>query len=70
MYLLISFLFAKPCFCFLYRIKGFGSVGAIIEGPFIAFILLHCGWSGAFYVMVLLTLLSAVAIGKPAFGKI
>ena len=54
----------------MFFIAGFGSVGAIIEGPFIAFILLHFGWSGAFYVMVALTLLSAVAVGKPAFRKI
>jgi len=50
-------------------INGFGSLGAILEGPFIAMVLTYFGWSGTFYVMVLLTFLSAVSIARPAFQK-
>ena len=46
---------------------GFGSLGTIIEGPFIAAILTYFGWGGTFYAMVLLTLISAAAIGKATF---
>lgn len=48
-------------------VNGFGSLGTVIEGPFIAFILTYFGWGGTFYAMVLLTLISAAAIGKAAF---
>lgn len=47
--------------------SGFGSVGTIVEGPFIAFLLTHFGWSGTFYAMVILGLISAAAVGKAAF---
>lgn len=46
---------------------GFGSVGAIVEGPFIAFVLAFFGWNSCFYVMILLTFFSAITIARPAF---
>eukprot|EP00111_Clytia_hemisphaerica_P010948 TCONS_00032108-protein len=45
-------------------INGFGSVGSIIEGPFIAVILTQFGWSGTFYAMVILTGITAIAVLK------
>lgn len=47
-------------------INGFGSVGSIVEGPFIAFILTYFGWGGTFYAMVILTAIGALAILKAA----
>ena len=43
---------------------GFGSVGSIVEGPFIALILNYFGWGGTFYAMVVLTVLAALAVLK------
>ena len=43
---------------------GFGSVGSIVEGPFIARILNYSGWGGTFYAMVVLTVMAALAVLK------
>jgi len=47
-------------------VNGFGSVGTIVEGPMIAFIVTWFGWGGSFYGMIFLTLIGAVAMGKAA----
>jgi len=62
-------LFLIPYFYFFFIMfsLGFGSVGTIVEGPFIAFVLANFGWNSCFYLMILLTFFSAIAIGKPAF---
>ena len=45
---------------------GFGSVGTIIEGPIIGFIAEHYGWKSTFYIMIVLSLLSAITMLKAA----
>jgi len=55
-------------FVILYVI-GFGSLGTIIEGPFIAFVMINFGWSGAFYAMVALSLGAALAVIRPAYAE-
>jgi len=47
-------------------INGFGSVGTVIQGPLIATVATHFGWSSTFYIMIALTLVSAAAILKAA----
>lgn len=47
-------------------INGFGSVGTIIEGPIIGFIAEHYGWKSTFYIMIVLSLLSAITMLKAA----
>jgi len=47
-------------------INGFGGLGTIVEGPIVAFVITKFGWGGSFYAMIVLTLLSAFAIGKAA----
>uniref|UniRef100_A0A7M5X7B9 Major facilitator superfamily (MFS) profile domain-containing protein n=2 Tax=Clytia hemisphaerica TaxID=252671 RepID=A0A7M5X7B9_9CNID len=50
-------------------VNGFGSLGTIIEGPFIAFVMTQFGWSGAFYSMVFLSLGASLAVGKAALAE-
>ena len=38
----------------------------MIQGPLIVFIATYFGWAGTFYLMILLTLVSAAAIFKAA----
>ena len=45
-------------------INGFGSLGIVLEGPVIAFVITRFGWGGIFYAMIAITLLSVVVIGK------
>ena len=47
-------------------INGFGGLGTIVEGPIVAFVITRFGWGGSFYAMIILTLISAFAIGKAA----
>lgn len=47
-------------------INGFGGLGTIVEGPIVAFIITRFGWGGSFYAMIVITLASALAIGKAA----
>ena len=50
-------------------LTGFGSLGTIIEGPFIAFVMLNFGWSGAFYSMVILSFGASLAVGRAAIAE-
>ncbi|XP_028397737.1 putative glycerol-3-phosphate transporter 5 [Dendronephthya gigantea] len=45
-------------------VNGFGGAGAIVEGPLIGLIVDYYGWSGAFYFMVLLSILATFSILK------
>jgi len=47
-------------------VNGFGSVGTIIEGPIVGFIAEHYGWESTFYLMIILSLLSALAMYRAA----
>ena len=50
-------------------LAGFGSLGTIVEGPFIAFVMMNFGWSGAFYSMVILSIGAALAISRAAIAE-
>ncbi|XP_028397736.1 sugar phosphate exchanger 3-like isoform X2 [Dendronephthya gigantea] len=45
-------------------VNGFGGAGAIVEGPLIGLIVDYYGWSGAFYLMVLLSILASLSLLK------
>ena len=74
----VSIIFAHDCiyniciylyvyiFLIVYYL-GFGSIGTILEGPIIAFIASRFGWGGSFYLMIALTIVSAVAMCKAAY---
>ncbi|XP_013395115.1 sugar phosphate exchanger 3 isoform X2 [Lingula anatina] len=47
-------------------INGFGSVGAFIEGPLIGLVSGYYGWSGMFYLMVLLSLCGTLSVFRAA----
>ena len=47
-----------------YLCLGFGGVGAIVEGPVIGVIVDYYDWSGAFYFMVLLSILASLSLFK------
>ena len=50
-------------------VTGFGSLGTIVEGPFIALVMTNFGWSGAFYAMVVLSIGAALAVTRPAYAE-
>ena len=62
-----QFWYILVCFCFV--TSGFGSLGTIVEGPFIAFVMLNFGWSGAFYSMVILSFGASLAVSKAAIAE-
>ena len=41
---------------------GFGGAGAIVEGPLIGVIVDYYGWSGAFYFMVILSIIASLSL--------
>jgi sugar phosphate permease len=47
---------------FYHLSPGFGGAGAIVEGPVIGVIVDYYGWSGAFYFMVLLSILASLSL--------
>ena len=47
-------------------VNGFGSLGTIVEGPIIAFVVTRFGWKGSFYTIIVLTMVSVFAMGKAA----
>lgn len=50
-------------------INGFGSLGTVVEGPIIAFVVTKFGWDGSFYAMIVITFISVFAIGRAAMEK-
>ena len=48
----------------IHLFPGFGGAGAIVEGPVIGLIVDYYGWSGAFYFMVLLSILASLSLLK------
>jgi sugar phosphate permease len=45
-------------------VNGFGTVGAIAQGPLVGLLAAMFGWSGVFYAMIFLILLSGLCMTK------
>lgn len=41
---------------------GIGSLGTVVQGPLVALIADYYGWTGMFYLMIILSLLGALAV--------
>ncbi|KAK3740600.1 hypothetical protein QZH41_009718 [Actinostola sp. cb2023] len=45
-------------------INGFGSIGTVIEGPVIGWMVQHYGWAGPFYIMIGLSVFGTLCMVK------
>ncbi|XP_005098766.1 putative glycerol-3-phosphate transporter 5 [Aplysia californica] len=47
-------------------VNGFGSIGTCIEGPIIGFVAAYTGWSGMFYLMIILSAMGTLSTYRAA----
>jgi len=50
------------------NVLGFGSLGTVLEGPVIAWVSNYYGWSSMFTMMVVLTIVGALATIKASIS--